>query len=120
MNHDDLSLEEIKKQWHGNFKAYMIGFFGSILLTGLSFFLVISKVLTGPALVYTIIALALVQAIVQLLFFLHIGQEEKPNWEMIIFYFMVMVLLIIAVGSLWIMSDLNDRVMSNMHMENPL
>lgn len=113
----DLSLKEIKKEWHGTLKAYLIGFAASIILTAASFFLVISEVLSGHLLAYTISALAFVQAIVQLLFFLHVGQEAKPRWETVVFYFMVMVLLIIVVGSLWIMEDLNDRVMSNMKME---
>jgi len=104
---DDLSLKEIQKEWHGTMKAYVIGFVVSILLTAASFFLVITRVLSGRALVFTIIGLALVQAIVQLLFFLHVGQEAKPRWETVVFYFMVMVLLIIAIGSLWIMIDLN-------------
>ena len=31
--HDDLSLEEIKKEWHGTLKSYVIGFIASLLLT---------------------------------------------------------------------------------------
>lgn len=110
----NLSLKEIKKEWHGSLKAYLIGFTLSLLLTAISFSLVAAKLLAGEILVYSIISLALAQAIVQLLFFLHLGQEEKPRWETVIFFFMLLVLLIIVVGSLWIMYDLNDRVMSNM------
>lgn len=112
--HHDLSLREIQKEWHGTLKDYAIGFVSCILLTIVSFSLVVSGVLSGPSLVYSLIALALIQAIVQLLFFLHLGQEAKPRWETLIFYFMLLVLLIIAIGSLWIMSDLNDRVMGMM------
>lgn len=114
---EELSLNEIKKEWHGSLKAYVIGFIASLILTGISFLLVITKHLTGAALVYTIVILALIQAIFQLLFFLHVGQEAKPRWETVVFFFMVLVLLIVALGSLWIMHDLNDRVMSNMTME---
>ena len=96
----------------GDFKAYVIGFVSSLLLTGASFLMVIAKVLSGQALVFAIIGLALAQAICQLLYFLHVGQEAKPRWETGVFYFMIMVLLIIVVGSLWIMFDLNDRLMS--------
>lgn len=107
----DLTLNEIKKEWHGTLKNYIIGFILSLVLTCLSFSLVLFKILQGKPLVYTLVILALFQAIVQLLFFLHLGKEEKPRWETVVFYFMVLVLLIIAVGSLWIMQDLNDRVM---------
>lgn len=113
---EELSLKEIQKEWHGTLKAYLIGFITCILLTGLSFFLVIAKILPKPMLTYTILGLAIVQATVQLLFFLHVGQEPKPRWETLVFFFMVMVLLIVFIGSLWIMYDLNDRVMSNMPM----
>ena len=116
--HDDLSLKEIKKEWHGTLKAYVIGFVASLLLTAASFSYCHTQGCSqDTALIYTIVGLALVQAIVQLLFFLHVGQEAKPRWETVVFYFMVLVLLIIAIGSLWIMYDLNDRVMSDMTME---
>jgi len=114
---NDLSLKETQKEWHGTLKSYVIGFVASILLTAVSFFIVMTRALSGPILIFIIIGLALAQAIVQLLFFLHVGQEAKPRWETVVFYFMVMVLLIIAGGSLWIMYDLDDRLMSNMTME---
>jgi cytochrome o ubiquinol oxidase subunit IV len=110
MSHE-LSLKEIKKEWHGTLSAYLIGLVASLLFTTLSFFLVIERPLSEPYLVYSIVSLALIQAIFQLRFFLHLGQEAKPRWESIVFYFMVMVLLIVALGSLWIMYDLDQRVM---------
>lgn len=115
---EDLSLKDTKKEWHGSLKDYAIGFSASLLLTLVSFSLVITRVISGSTLVYTITGLALVQAIFQLLFFLHVGQEDKPRWETVVFWFMVLVLLIVAVGSLWIMHDLNDRVMLDMPTEN--
>lgn len=114
---DELSLQEVQAEWHGTGRAYLIGFLASLLWTALSFSLVVMQWLSGPLLVYTLIGLALTQAIFQLLFFLHVGQEAKPRWETLVFYFMVLILIVIAVGSLWIMSDLNDRVMSNMNMQ---
>jgi cytochrome o ubiquinol oxidase operon protein cyoD len=113
----DLSLKEAQKEWHGSLKSYAIGFFTSLLLTLVSFSLVIAKVITGQTLVHTLMGLALIQAVIQLLFFLHVGQEAKPKWETLVFCFMVLILSIIVIGTLWIMYDLNDRVMSNMPME---
>jgi cytochrome o ubiquinol oxidase operon protein cyoD len=113
--HTELSLKEIQKEWHGSLKSYGRGFILSLLLTTASFSLVAGEYLEGHALLYTLMALALTQAVVQLIFFLHLGQEASPKWELIAFCFMVMVLLIIAIGSLWIMDDLDKRVMSDMH-----
>lgn len=114
--HEELSLKEIQREWHGSYKSYAIGFTSSLVLTGAAFLLVLTHVLTGKLLVFALVGLALIQAVLQLIYFLHLGQEASPRWESMVFYFMVTVLLIIALGSLWIMSDLNDRVMSGMHM----
>lgn len=115
MQHEH-SLKESQKEWHGSITSYIIGFVSSILLTVASFLLVINTTLTGKPLIYTIVSLALIQAILQLIFFLHVGQEPKPRWETVVFFFMLLVLLIISFGSIWIMNDLNDRMMSNMPM----
>lgn len=112
--HDDLSLKEIQKEYHGTYKSYFIGFFLCLILTGASFGLVITKALEGNHLIFAIVGLALVQAVLQLILFLHVGQEAKPRWETIILCFMVMVLLIIAGGSLWVMHDLDQRMMPGM------
>lgn len=103
-------IEEFKK-WHGSYKSYLIGFSGSLILTTLAFFLV----LQGHANPFRLTSLALLQAILQLLCFLHLGQEPKPYWETIVFLFMVVILLIISLGSLWIMNDLNSRMMMTMY-----
>lgn len=108
------SLMEIQKEWHGSLKYYLIGFSLSVFLTAVSFFLVMTKLFTGTLLIIIISALAIIQGGVQVRFFLHVGEEPKPRWESGIFFFMILVLLIIIVGSVWIMYDLNDRVMKGM------
>lgn len=113
----ELSLNEIKKEWHGSLKAYIIGFFLSLILTILSFSLVVTQALSGHHLIYAILGLGILQAIVQLLCFLHLGQEAKPRWETLIFCFTILILLIIVIGSLWIMNDLEHRMMPEMSKE---
>ena len=110
----ELSLAEIKKEYHGTLSAYIVGFIASLLLTGVSFALVITRAITGDNLIYALISLALIQAFFQLLCFLHLGQEAKPRWESVIFWFMVLVLSIIVLGTFWIMFDLDNRVMAGM------
>jgi cytochrome o ubiquinol oxidase operon protein cyoD len=108
------SLSQIQKKWHGSYKGYYLGFILSVVLTAASFVLVYTLVLQGYPLRFTLLGLAVAQAIVQLFFFLHLGQEEKPRWETVIFLCMAIVLIIIALGSLWIMNDLNTRLMPGM------
>jgi cytochrome o ubiquinol oxidase operon protein cyoD len=113
----ELTLKEIQTKWHGTLRSYLIGFFLSLLLTFLSFSLVITRLISGNLLVYAVIALALTQLITQLVFFLHLGQESKPRWETVAFLFMIVILLIIALGSIGVMLDLNARMMAEMPKE---
>lgn len=92
-------------------KNYTIGFVLSIALTLIAYFAVVNHWATGWALIAGIISLAVVQLVIQLVFFLHLGSETKPRWNLVIFLFMLMVLLIIVVGSLWIMNNLNYNMM---------
>ena len=82
---EELSLDEIQKEWHGTYHAYLIGFIASLLLTAASFALVVFRLLSGKVLIYTLVGLALAQAVVQLRFFLHLGEEAKPRWERLFF-----------------------------------
>ena len=114
--HEEPSLDQIKKDYHGSLKSYLIGLIASLILTLTSFYLVWTAGLSRHALICTVLGLAVVQAAFQLLFFMHLGKEDKPRWESISFFFMLTCLAIIVLGSLWIMYDLNNRVMSGMDM----
>jgi len=93
-------------------RSYVIGFILSIILTATAFSVVEIHLHAGvdslsqQGMLFVLAALALIQCIVQLLFFLHLGREKKPRWKLFVFMFMLMVITIIAGGSLWIMSNL--------------
>jgi cytochrome o ubiquinol oxidase operon protein cyoD len=110
------NLKQIQKEYHGSLKSYFVGFTASVVLSVASFGLVIAKAFSTRPLIYAIVALALIQAAFQLRFFLKLGHEDKPRWETLMFCFMFFVLLIIAIGSIWIMSDLDARLMPDMAM----
>lgn len=86
---------------------YVVGFVLAVGLTILAYLMVVNRWLMGDALIFSLIGLALVQLVVQLVFFLHIGRESKPRWNLSIFFFTILVLLVIVGGSLWIMYNLN-------------
>jgi len=111
---EERSLREIQKDWPQTLKLYGIGFCGSLFLTGLSFSLAATHPFPRGILIGVLVFLALMQAIVQLIFFMHMGKEAKPRWMTLVFYFMVLVILIVVLGSLWIISDLDHRVMPAM------
>ncbi len=111
--HKEPDLNEIQKEWHGSMQAYLIGLGASLLLTLVAFLVVWARSsITREVVIFTLLGLAAAQATAQVLFFLHVGEEAKPRWETLVFLFTVLVLLIVVVGTLWIMTDLNNRLMS--------
>jgi cytochrome o ubiquinol oxidase operon protein cyoD len=91
----------------GNFVSYTIGFVLSVFFTVLAYLVVTEKLVAGWSLVGAVMTLAIAQLLVQLICFLHIGREAKPRWNLLAFLFMALILLVIALGSLWIMHNLN-------------
>jgi cytochrome o ubiquinol oxidase operon protein cyoD len=95
--------------------SYSIGFLSSIILTVIAYAVVVHDVFTdvwSPAMIAIILSvLASMQLVIQLLFFLHLGDEEKPRWKLLSFIFALIILGIVVFGSLWIMFDLNARMM---------
>lgn len=111
---EERSLKEIQKEWPQTLKLYLSGFAICLVLTALSFSLAAFEVFRTDLLIGSLIFLAIVQAGVQLAFFMHFGKESKPRWMMLVFYFMVVILLIVVLLTLWIISDLNHRAMLDM------
>jgi cytochrome o ubiquinol oxidase subunit IV len=97
---------------HGTVLSYTIGFVLSVALTLAAYFTFVNRSLPEPLLVTVIVGLAIAQLLVQLIFFLHLGKESRPRWNLIVFMFMVLVLVIIVFGSLWIMNNLDYNMMS--------
>ncbi len=100
-------------------RTYVIGFAISIVLTLISYFLVMNSSFSRYATVIAINVLALIQLFVQLRFFLHLGKEKAPRWNLIIFLCMVVFLAIVVFGSLWIMNELNDNMIPQLPILSP-
>jgi cytochrome o ubiquinol oxidase operon protein cyoD len=91
---------------HGTTASYIIGFVLSVVFTLIPYYLVVEKVVTGNALVATIMGFAVLQMIIQIVFFLHIGREKGPRWQLGFFVSTVGIIFVVVGGSLWIMSHL--------------
>jgi cytochrome o ubiquinol oxidase operon protein cyoD len=92
--------------------SYTIGFGLSVALTLVAYLLVVNQKLSHRWLLATIVTLALVQFLVQVVFFLHLGTETKPRWKLLVFLSMVSIVAILVIGSIWIMDNLNYHMMS--------
>jgi cytochrome o ubiquinol oxidase operon protein cyoD len=97
--------------------SYFSGFMWSLLLTLAAFAVVKLQLDSGgsaypeKAVIAILAVLAIIQLVVQLVFFFHLGREAKPRLNTVSFLFMLMVVGIIGFGSLWIMYNLNYNMM---------
>lgn len=91
--------------------GYVSGFIFSVLLTVDAYIMAAFHLFTGQVLVISLIGLALVQLVVQLIFFLHVGQDKQSRWNAVFLLSTISIILILVVGSLWIVYNLNYRMM---------
>jgi cytochrome o ubiquinol oxidase operon protein cyoD len=88
---------------HGSIKSYTLGFLFSLVLTVISIAIVTSGGLEGTKKAVVLMVAAVLQLIVQLFFFMHLREEKKPRYNLITFVLALVILLLIVVGSMWIM-----------------
>lgn len=89
-------------------KPIVIGFLISIICTLAAFFSAIYRI---PAYLWIIALLGILQTAAQFIFFFSLGKERKPYWNLQMFIFMVLIVLIVVGLSLWIMYNLNYMMM---------
>jgi cytochrome o ubiquinol oxidase operon protein cyoD len=108
------------KTSHGSLKSYTVGFILSIILTLIPFYIVVNEMTSGWVLVFSLFGFATAQLLVQLQFFIHLGEESRPRWKLIMFLCMTLILLIVVLGSIWIMNSLNYNMMPGHQAEEQL
>jgi len=96
----------------GSFKSYTIGFIFSIVLTAIAFLAVVrGGGLPRWAILFGISGAAIVQILVHLHYFLHFDTSSAARWNVLALLFTLLIMIIFVGGSLWIMSNLNYRMM---------
>jgi cytochrome o ubiquinol oxidase operon protein cyoD len=105
---------------HGTMKDYAIGFVLSVILTAAAFYVVMAHVLAPEATVFTIAALAAVQVMVHLVCFLHLSTASAQRWNVTAMAFAIVVVVILIVGSLWIIHNMADNMAGENNKLPPL
>ena len=103
---------------HGTLASYVIGFILSILLTLVAYVGVVRHLFDSQTLLTAIIGFGVAQLAVQLIFFLHLSKRSRARWNLTAFAFTSLVVLILVVGSLWIMGNLNDNMNASITLKN--
>ncbi len=92
-------------------RTYVIGFLVSLLLTLGAFALAEYHILPPNLFVFAILVFASAQFIVQVLSFLHVSGEQSSFDKLLVLLTAAILILILVLGSMWIMADLDGRMM---------
>ena len=97
---------------HSTFSGYMLGFVLSVALTAIPFWLVMSGTLPSTQITALVImAFAVVQIVVHMIYFLHMSPKSENGWSMMALIFTIVMVVIALSGSLWVMNHLNSNMM---------
>lgn len=91
--------------------GYAIGLVLATVLTAASFWAAGSGLIYGPGVPVALIALAVAQMGVHLVFFLHITTGPDNTNNVLALAFGVLIVALVLVGSIWIMNHLDHQVM---------
>ncbi|MER8444717.1 cytochrome o ubiquinol oxidase subunit IV [Mesorhizobium sp. M1066] len=91
--------------------TYLIGLGLATLLTLVSFFIARTTLVWEPSIPIALAVLAIAQMGVHLVFFLHITTGPDNVNNVLALAFGVLIVLLVIVGSLWIMGHMNHNMM---------
>ena len=97
-------------------KIYLTGFVLAIVLTAASFGVVLGAGLGAGTTLVIIGVLGVLQLMVHLRFFLHIDRSKQKREDLDLILFTTLVVLIIVLGTVWILGNLHERMHMNMGM----
>ena len=98
------------------FLAILVGLALAILITAVAFFISGTTLVWGPSIPIALVVLAIAQIGVHLVFFIHITTGPDNVNNILALAFGVLIVMLVIVGSLWIMINLNNN-MTPMQMQ---
>lgn len=108
-NHSSASYTGTGKK---TLSSYILGLLLSLVFTFASFAAVTYHLLPAGQLYLLLMVLATLQLIAQVVFFLRMSLNPEGRWTSMSFIFVIFVVLIIVIGSIWIMNNLNYNMVS--------
>ncbi len=97
---------------HGGLGGYVAGFILAVLLTAGSFGLVLHGALPPSTMMFALGALAFVQIVVHLVFFLHMSPGSGQGWNLLALAYTVLAALVVVFGTMWVMNNVGALMMS--------
>ncbi|HUX26301.1 MAG TPA: cytochrome o ubiquinol oxidase subunit IV [Burkholderiales bacterium] len=97
---------------HGTLKGYLTGFVLAAILTVIPFWLVMDHVIRNKEVAILIVmALAVVQIVVHIVYFLHMDTSSEGGWNMLALIFTVVLVVVVLGASFWVMYNENANMM---------
>jgi cytochrome o ubiquinol oxidase subunit IV len=92
-------------------RGYLTGLALAILLTIASFWFAHSGLVYRPAVPVTLVALAIAQMGIHLVFFLHITTAPDNTNNVLALAFGVLIVFVLVFGTVWVMANMNKNMM---------
>jgi len=104
-------------------EIHTIGLALAVVLTAISFWVANTSLLWAPGVLLGLAVLAIAQMGVHLVFFLHITTGPDSTNNVLALALGILVVILVAAGSIWIMANLNENMMplpelTNLHMQH--
>ena len=98
-------------------RSYVLGLALAIALTIASFWVARTHILYGPSVPVALVALAVAQMGIHLVFFLHITTAPDNTNNVLALALGVLIVFVLVFGTVWVMAHMNHNMMS---MHEPL
>ena len=96
-------------------RSYVLGLAIAIALTIASFWVARTHIIYGPGVPVALVALAVAQMGIHLVFFLHITTAPDNTNNVLALALGVLIVFVLVFGTVWVMAHMNHNMMPTMH-----
>ena len=97
-------------------RSYLLGFLFSVVLSAAAFVVMLGESFGRETTMVLLGCLGMLQLFVQLRYFLHIDGRRESQEDLYLILFSVLVLLMMVIGTVWVLGDLAGRMGMDMSM----
>ena len=97
-------------------RSYLLGFVFSVVLSAAAFVVMLGESFGRETTMVVLGCLGILQIFVQLRYFLHIDGRRESQEDLYLILFSVLVLLMMVIGTVWVLGDLAGRMGMDMSM----
>ena len=101
-------------------RGYLLGLALAVALTLASFWVARTHILYGPSIPVALVALAIAQMGIHLVFFLHITTAPDNTNNVLALALGVLIVFVLVFGTVWVMAHMNHNMMPKMNQLMPM